>query len=75
MENFQKWELPSTTLPGRCRILTISSEQADEINKIVDSCEDAGMLVREMTNTVMEKFAEWGLSTQNVNAVLQENYY
>lgn len=28
-----------------------------------------------MTNTVMEKFAEWGLSTQNVNAVLQENDY
>ena len=54
---------------------TISSEQADEINKIVDSCEDAGMSAEEMTNTVMEKFAEWGLSTQNVNAVLQENDY
>lgn len=54
---------------------TISSEQADEINKIVDSCEDAGMSAEEMTNTVMEKFAEWGLSTQNVNTVLQENDY
>lgn len=54
---------------------TISSKQADEINKIVDSCEDAGMSAEEMTNTVMEKFAEWGLSTQNVNTVLQENDY
>ena len=54
---------------------TISSEQANEINKIVDSCEDAGMSAEEMTNTVMEKFAEWGLSTQNVNTVLQENDY
>lgn len=54
---------------------TISREQADEINKIVDSCEDAGMSAEEMTNTVMEKFAEWGLSTQNVNTVLQENDY
>lgn len=54
---------------------TISSEQADEINKIVDSCEDAGMSAEEMTNTVMEKFAEWELSTQNVNTVLQDNDY
>lgn len=54
---------------------TISSEQADEINKIVDSCEDVGMSAEEMTNTVMEKFAEWGLSTQNVNTVLQDNDY
>lgn len=54
---------------------TISSKQADEINKIVDSCEDAGMSAEEMTNTVMEKFAEWELSTQNVNTVLQENDY
>lgn len=53
----------------------ISSQQADEVYKIVDSCEDAGMSAEEMTNTVMEKFAEWGLSTQNVNAVLQDNDY
>ena len=54
---------------------TISSEQADEINKIVDSCEDAGMSAEEMTNTIMKKFAEWGLSTHNVNSVLQDNDY
>lgn len=53
----------------------ISSQQADEVYKIVDSCEDAGMSAEEMTNTVMTKFAEWGLSTQNVNAVLQDNDY
>lgn len=63
-------------LSGRLQNMgLISSEQADEIYKIVDSCEDAGMSAEEMTNTVMEKFAEWGLSTQNINAVLQDNNY
>ena len=53
----------------------ISDEQAREIGKIVDSCEDAGMSAEQMANTVMQKFAEWGVSTQNVNAVLQDNNY
>ncbi len=53
----------------------ISDEQAREIGKIVDSCEDAGMSAEQMANTVMQKFAEWGVSTQNVNTVLQDNNY
>lgn len=54
---------------------TISGDQADEIRKIVDSCEDAKMSAEEMTNKVMEKFSEWGVSTNNINAVLQNNEY
>lgn len=53
----------------------LTSEQADEVLKIVDSCEDAEMSAAEMADTVMEKFAEWGISTQNVNTVLQDNEY
>ena len=53
----------------------LTSEQVDEVMKIVDSCEDAQMSSTEMANVVMEKFAEWGISTQNVNSVLQDNNY
>lgn len=53
----------------------LTSAQADEISKIVDSCEDAEMSSQEMADVVMEKFAEWGISTQNVNSVLQDNTY
>ena len=53
----------------------LTSEQVDEVMKIVDSCEDAQMSSAEMADVVMEKFAEWGISTQNVNSVLQDNDY
>lgn len=53
----------------------LSGEQAEEIWKIVDSCENAGISAEEMANVVMQKFTEWGLSTQNVNAVLKDNNY
>lgn len=53
----------------------LTSEQVDEVMKIVDSCEEAQMSSQEMAETVMEKFAEWGISTQNVNSVLQDNNY
>ena len=53
----------------------LTSAQVDEIRKIVDSCEDAQMSSAEMADVVMEKFAEWGISTQNVNSVLQSNDY
>lgn len=53
----------------------LTSSQADEVLKIVDSCEEAQMSSQEMAETVMEKFAEWGISTQNVNSVLQDNNY
>ena len=53
----------------------ISSEQANEIDKIVESCESAGKSAEEMTNTVMAKFAEWGLSTNQVNSVLESTDY
>ena len=54
---------------------TLTSEQVNEVMKIVDSCEDAQMSSAEMADVVMEKFAEWGISTQNVNSVLQDNDY
>lgn len=53
----------------------LTSKQVDEVMKIVDSCEDAQMSSAEMADVVMEKFAEWGISTQNVNSVLQDNDY
>lgn len=53
----------------------LTSEQVDEVMKIVDSCEEAQMSSAEMADAVMEKFAEWGISTQNVNSVLQDNDY
>lgn len=53
----------------------LTSSQVDEVLKIVDSCEEAQMSSQEMAETVMEKFAEWGISTQNVNSVLQDNNY
>lgn len=53
----------------------LTSAQVDEVMKIVDSCEDAQMSSAEMADTVMEKFSEWGISTQNVNSVLQDNDY
>lgn len=63
-------------LAGRLQnIGLLSSTQADEIWKIVDSCENAGMSAEEMADVVMEKLAEWGISTQNVNSVLQDNNY
>lgn len=63
-------------LAGRLQnIGLLSSTQADEIWKIVDSCENAGMSAEEMATVVMEKFAEWGISTQNVNSVLEDNNY
>lgn len=53
----------------------ISSTQADEIYKIVDSCEDTGKSAEEMVNIIMEKFAEWGLSTEQINSVLESTDY
>lgn len=63
-------------LGGRLQnIGAISREQADEIYKIVDSCEDTGKSAEEMTNIIMAKFAEWGLSTEQINSVLESTDY
>lgn len=63
-------------LAGRFEnIGTISREQADEIGKIVDSCEDSKMSAEEMVNVVLAKFQEWGISTGKLTEVLQENEF
>lgn len=53
----------------------ITGAQADEIRKLVDSCEDAGMSSKDMANTIMEKFSEMGLSAETLTAILQSGEY
>lgn len=63
-------------LAGKLQQLgTLSKEQADEVWSLVDAWESEGLSAQEMATKLMEKFSEWGLSTDAVNAVLQDNNY
>ena len=42
---------------------------------MVDAWENEGLSAQEMATKLMEKFSEWGLSTDAVNTVLQDNNY
>lgn len=53
----------------------ITSAQADEIRNLIEECENAGMTSKEMANTIMQKFAEMGLSTEQLRAVLESAGY
>lgn len=48
----------------------ISNAQAEEISKIVDACESSEMSADQMVNTIIQKFKEWGLSTEQMMQVL-----
>ena len=63
-------------LAGRLQNLnTISNSQADEIRKMIDSYEDSGKSAQEMVDGIIAKFSEWGLSTEEINMVLQNNEF
>lgn len=63
-------------LAGKLQQLgTLSKEQANEVWDLVDAWENEGLSAQEMATKLMEKFSEWGLSTDAVNAVLQDNNY
>lgn len=63
-------------LTGRLQNLnTISNSQADEIRKMIDSYEDSGKSAQEMVDGIIAKFSEWGLSTEEINMVLQNNEF
>lgn len=63
-------------LAGKLQQLgTLSKDQAEEVWSLVDAWENEGLSAQEMATKLMEKFSEWGLSTDAVNAVLQDNNY
>lgn len=63
-------------LAGRLQNLnTISNSQADEIRKMIDSYEDSGKSAQAMVDGIIAKFSEWGLSTEEINMVLQNNEF
>lgn len=63
-------------LAGKLQQLgTLSKDQAEEVWSLVDAWENEGLSAQEMATKLMEKFSEWGLSTDAVNTVLQDNNY
>ena len=63
-------------LAGKLQQLgTLSKDQAEEVWSMVDAWENEGLSAQEMATKLMEKFSEWGLSTDAVNTVLQDNNY
>lgn len=52
---------------------TLTGEQTEEVWKLVEAWETQGLTGEEMVTKLVEKFTEWGLSTDQVNAVLQDN--
>lgn len=63
-------------LAGKLQQLgTLSKDQAEEVWSMVDAWENEGLSAQEMAAKLMEKFSEWGLSTDAVNTVLQDNNY
>lgn len=52
---------------------TLTGEQTEEVWKLVEAWETQGLTGEEMVTKLVDKFTEWGLSTDQVNAVLQDN--